>query len=123
MWKKRVLAGLGIMFVVIGMIGIILPLLPTTPFLLLAATCFVKSSPRLYDWLLNNKIFGTYIRNYRENKGIPLRVKIIALLFLWFSIGYSFFFVLENIHGRVFLVIIVIGVTTHILMMKTLKKE
>jgi len=57
----------------LGILGIFVPILPTTPFLLLAAACYSRSSQRFYDWLLNNKYFGNYIRNYLEKKGIPLR--------------------------------------------------
>ena len=68
----------GTFFVGLGIIGIFLPLLPTTPFLLLAAACYARSSKRFYNWLLNNKWFGNYIKNYRERKGIPLQIKIIS---------------------------------------------
>lgn len=123
MFKKNILKGLGIMFLVIGITGIMLPLLPTTPFLLLATACFAKSSPTLHDRLLNNKVFGKYIRNYQENKGISLRVKITSLFFLWVSIGYTLYFILENNYMRTVIIAIVIGVSVHILRMKTLKES
>ena len=123
MLKKYILIGSGIGFTATGMIGIILPLLTTTPFLLLAAACFVKSSPKLYLWLINNKMFGKYIKNYRDNKGISLRVKITSLSFLWLSIAYSFLFVLENSYARALLIVIATGVTIHILKMKTLEES
>ena len=66
----------GLVCVGLGAIGIVLPILPTTPFLLAAAACFCKSSTRMYDWLLSNKWFGEYIRNYKEGRGLPLRTKI-----------------------------------------------
>ena len=72
----------GTFFVFIGTIGIFLPILPTTPFLLLAAACYARSSKRFYTWLLNNKLFGKFIRNYREGKGVPLKVKILTIFFL-----------------------------------------
>ena len=65
----------------LGTIGMVLPILPTTPFLLAAAACFCKSSARMYNWLLSNKWFGEYIRNYKEGRGLPIRTKITALTF------------------------------------------
>lgn len=122
MYRKNILKGLGIMFLVIGITGIIIPLLPTTPFLLLATACFAKSSPTLHDRLINNRIFGKYIRNYQENKGIPLRAKITSLFFLWLSIGFTLYFILENNYVQTVVIAILIGITVHILRMKTLKE-
>ena len=70
---------LGSLFVAIGTIGIFVPGLPTTVFLILAAACYVRSSERLYNWLIRNKRFGKYIKDFREGKGMPQRAKIIAL--------------------------------------------
>jgi uncharacterized protein len=72
----------------LGAVGIFLPVLPTTPFLLLAAACYCRSSDKLYQWLMGNKWFGTYIKNYREGKGLSIKTKIIALTVLWVSISY-----------------------------------
>jgi len=83
----------GTLLVGIAILGIFLPLLPTTPFLLLAAACYARSSTKLYNWLLNNKYFGEYIRNYRERKGIPLKVKIVSISLLILTIGYTSIFV------------------------------
>ena len=69
----------GTLSLILGIIGIFLPLLPTTPFLLLTAALYVRSSPRLYNWLLHQKYLGNYIRNFRENKAIPLRAKIVSV--------------------------------------------
>ena len=80
---KTICIILGTISLGLGILGIFLPLLPTTPFLLLTAALYFKGSPRLYQWLLNHKYFGTYIRNFRENKAIPLRAKIISLLLMW----------------------------------------
>jgi len=111
----------GTFFLGLGIIGIFLPLLPTTPFILLAASCYARSSKRLYNWLLNNRWFGTYIKNYREGKGIPFRIKILSISFLWIVIGYSVIFVVDIFYIRVVLFLIAIGVTIHILSIKTLK--
>ena len=69
----------GCLAVVLGILGIFLPLLPTTPFLLLAAACFFRSSPRLYNWLISHKRMGPYIRNFREHRAIPLKAKVISV--------------------------------------------
>ena len=99
----------------LGVLGIILPLLPTTPFLLLAAWLFARGSPRLYHWLHTNRWFGKYIRDYREHRSIPLRAKIIVLTLLWLAIGYSTFFVVTLLWVQILLLAIATGVTIHIL--------
>ncbi len=119
---KYVYIALGTLSLVLGVLGIFLPLLPTTPFLLLTATLYFKSSPKLYDWLLNHKYFGSYIRNYRENKAIPLRAKIISITLLWTTISYCIFFILPYLWVKILLFLIAAGVTYHILSFKTLKK-
>jgi uncharacterized membrane protein YbaN (DUF454 family) len=123
MIKKWILLLLGIFFLVLAMIGIFIPLLPTTPLLLLSAACFIRSSDRLYRWLINQKIFGKYIRNYREHKAVSLRTKIVGLLFLWGTISYAIFMVSQNIYLDIFLLLIAIGVSIHHLLLKTLPKE
>lgn len=112
----------GTLFVGLGVLGIFLPLLPTTPFLLLAAACYAKSSKRFYDWLLSNKWVGNYIRNYREKKGIPSRVKIAALSLLWVTILASGLLATDNLLVRVILLLIAVGVTVHILSIRTLRE-
>ena len=112
----------GNFFVAFGILGIFLPLLPTTPFLLLAAACYIRSSERFYNWLINNKWLGNYIKNYREKKSIPLKVKVLSLSFLWLTIGYSVFFVVNIFLFRVILILIAIGVTIHVLSIRTLKQ-
>jgi len=112
----------GNFFVAFGILGIFLPLLPTTPFLLLAAACYIRSSERFYNWLMNNKWLGNYIKNYREKKSIPLKVKVLSLSFLWLTIGYSVFFVVNIFLIRVILILIAIGVTIHVLSIRTLKQ-
>lgn len=111
----------GTFFVVIGMIGVVLPILPTTPFLLLAAACYSKSSKRCHDWLLTNRVFGNYIRNYLEGNGISMRVKLSTIAFLWVTISTSAFFFVEIFWVRILLFVIATGVTIHILTLKTLK--
>ena len=111
----------GSFFVGVGTLGIVLPLLPTTPFLVLAAMCFSRSSERFHNWLLNNKWFGAYIKNYREGNGISLRQKVVVLSLLILTIGYSCIFLLDHIVGRIILVLVAIGISSHILRLPTLR--
>ena len=119
--QKILLFSAGVISVILGIIGIVLPLLPTTPFLLLAAGCFFKSSEKWYNWLMNHKYLGPYIRNYREHKAIPLTTKIATIALLWITISASAIFAVSLLWVRVLLGIIAIGVTIHILHFKTLK--
>lgn len=116
---RLILIILGSLFVLLGIVGIILPVMPTTPFLLLAAALYARSSAKFYHWLMHNRWFGDYIRNYREGHGIPVRAKIIAISMLWLSIGSSVIFAIENIYIRILLIIIAIGVTAHLIVIKT----
>jgi len=120
-WLRVLLVIAGTFFVGLGIVGIFVPVLPTTPFLLLAAACYARGSQRFYGWLLNNKWFGSYIRNYLEKKGIPLRVKVVTVTLLWITIGSSVAFVVETFVLKLILVIIAIGVSIHILSIRTLK--
>ncbi len=110
---------LGTISLILGIIGAFLPLLPTTPFLLLTAYLYYKSSPRCYEWLMKQPVLGTYIRNFRENKIIPLRAKIFSITLMWLSILYCVIYLIENIPVRVLLIFISTGVTWHILSFKS----
>ncbi|HEX7982021.1 MAG TPA: YbaN family protein [Duganella sp.] len=80
---------IGCMAVALGVLGIFLPLLPTTPFLLLASACFARGSTRMHNWLRTNRVFGKYLRDYENGRGIPLRGKVWILIFMWASMSYS----------------------------------
>jgi uncharacterized membrane protein YbaN (DUF454 family) len=123
MLRKWILMAIGIVAVTLGVIGIVVPLLPTTPFLLLAAACFVRSSERLYAWLIHHKWFGDYIRHYREHRAIASRVKVVVLVLLWGTIGYAALGVVTDWWVRILLGAIAVGVTVHILRLKTLTKD
>ena len=120
----------GTICVVLGTIGMVLPILPTTPFLLAAAACYCKSSERMYRWLLNNKWFGEYIRNYKEGRGLPLKTKITALTVLWVTIGFSTVFILHRLLPaplvlpmQIVMIAVAVAVSTHILRLPTFKKH
>lgn len=119
---RYILAFLGCISLVLGIIGIFLPVLPTTPFLLLSAALFVRSSENLYSWLINHKYLGTYIRNFRENRAIPLRVKIVSVTLVWVTLLYCAVCVAQVWWLRLLFVGIAIGVSVHVLSYKTLGK-
>ena len=120
---NKLLVYSGTFFLVIGIIGIFIPILPTTPFLLLAAACYARGSKKFYNWLINNKLLGEFIKNYRDGRGIPLKVKIISITFLWITITFSTFIIVSNLFIQIILITIAVGVTIHILTIKTKKKE
>ena len=101
---KIILIVCGSISVGLGVLGVFLPLLPTTPFLLLAAACYFRSSPKFYNWLIQSKYLGTYIKNYREHKSMFLPMKVFVIALLWLTILYSIFFVLENDYLKIFLI-------------------
>lgn len=108
---------------VLGIIGIVLPILPTTPFLLLAAACYARSSERFYNWLLNNRILGSYIRNYREGKGMPIKIKIFTITLLWITILISVFLFIQICWVRILLIVIACAVTIHIILIRPKKRN
>lgn len=107
---------------ILGGIGIIIPILPTTPFLLLAAWCFVRSSNKLHDWLMNHPVFGLYIKSYIKYRGVERRYKIFAITMLWGTILFSVYLI-EKTWVEIFLFLIATGVTIHIASLRTLTKE
>jgi uncharacterized membrane protein YbaN (DUF454 family) len=119
--RRGLLIAAGTACVALGTLGIFLPLLPTTPFLLLAAVCYAHSSPRLLHWLTHNRWFGSYIRNYREGRGIPLREKILTITLLWLTIGVSVVFFVPVLWVKIVLMAIALAVTIHLLRVKTMK--
>lgn len=116
---KILLITCGTFSVALGVLGLFVPLLPTTPFLLLAAACYARSSEKLYDWLLGNRWFGEYIRNYREGKGIPLKRTAVAIVLLWLTIGYTAIVAVSLLWVRLILLAIAGGVTVHLVSIST----
>lgn len=121
--RKRLLVIAGTVFTAIGIVGLFVPVLPTTPFLLLAAACYLRGSERFYHWLLHNKMFGSYIRNYIEGRGMPLKMKFFTLILLWLSIGISMWIGTQNLTIRIILAVVAAGVTIHIIAIKTRKNN
>jgi hypothetical protein len=121
--KRVLLVGAGFCSLGLGVAGIFLPVLPTTPFLLLSATCFLKSSNPLYRWLTGHRVFGKYIENYLKYRAITLRAKVSSIVLLWITIGSTILFAVDYLPARVLLGIIALGVTVHLLRMRTLTRE
>jgi uncharacterized membrane protein YbaN (DUF454 family) len=117
------LTAVGMLAMALGIIGIFVPLLPTTPFLLLAAACFVRSSDRSYRWLINHPWFGSYIHNYREHRAIPLRTKFTAIGVLWGTIGLTALRIAPPWWLSALLVSVAGAVTIHLLSLRTLTPE
>ena len=121
--RRWLLATTGVLCVALAIVGVLLPLLPTTPFLLLAAACFAHSSDRLYDWLTTHRWLGPYIRNYREHRAVTMRAKVFALTLLWATIGFAAWRATDSSLLRGALVFIASSVSIHLVRLKTLTRE
>lgn len=112
---------LGSLFLILGAVGVFVPLLPTTPFWLLTCWFYIRSSGKLYNRAMNNRYFGSYIRNYMVDKAIPLRSKIISVAVMWLSAIFTSLFLVGMLWVKILLILISIGVTWHILSFPTKK--
>ncbi len=111
----------------LGIIGIFVPLLPTTPFILLSAACYCRGSEKMHTWLIEHKVFGKYIMDYEEERGIRRRAKITASVTMWASILLCIWYLDYSnsipdilLYVQVLLILISVGVTIHLLKLKTL---
>jgi hypothetical protein len=120
--KKVLLILIGTISVILGIIGMALPILPTTPFLLLAAACYMNASPKMYRWLVGNKYLGTYIKNYRDGRGMAKRDKIITIASLWIGISLSIYLISLD-WVKILLFFIAFFVSRHILSLRTIISE
>ncbi len=109
LWVRLVFAALGTLFLVIGIVGVFVPVLPTTPFLLLATACYARSSRRFYNWLMNHRTFGSLIVEWRTYRSIPWRVKLVAVATLIMTFGSSIIFFVRD--GRLQLALTVFGLS------------
>ncbi|OPL19180.1 MAG: hypothetical protein AVO35_12065 [Candidatus Aegiribacteria sp. MLS_C] len=119
---KPLLAVAGTLSLVLGIIGIFLPLLPTTPLLLLAAACYARSSRRFYRWLMGNRWFGEYVRNYRDGRGVTMPHKVLTLALLWATIGLTVLLAVSVLWVEILLLLIAVGVTVHVLKLRTMER-
>lgn len=120
-WRV-LLVVLGTVACLLGVVGIVVPLLPTTPFLLLAAALYCRSSPRLYDRLLGHRRLGAYIRHFREERALPLRVKVVSVSLVWLTLSYAAWEAEAWGAWRWLLLLLAFGVSLHILRFRTLRR-
>jgi len=118
---KWILTALGLISLGLGILGIFLPVLPTTPLLLLAAALFLRSHKGLYDWLLNHPKLGPYIRNFMIHKSIPLKIKVLSVSLVWITLINCAVFVAEHWAFRLFFILLATAITIHILSYRTMK--
>ncbi len=104
----------GTLFLTIGIVGVALPILPTTPFLLLAAVCYLRGSKRMYDWMMTNKVFGRYLRDYYEGRGMSSKVKLGTITFLWVAISITAIFFTDELWLRMLLMTVAVVVSAHV---------
>ena len=117
--RRAVYFAVGWVSVGVGVIGIFVPLWPTTCFLLLAAWCFARSSPRAERWLHENRLFGKYLRDYRERGIISPRVRRTSLAVMWLFIGVSAFLFMGRLWVVALLLLIASAVTLHLYSLPT----
>jgi uncharacterized membrane protein YbaN (DUF454 family) len=120
---KILLVVLGTLSLGIGVVGIVVPGLPTTTFLLIAAACYVRSNDRLYRWLVNHPVLGRYIATYLEHRAMPMRSKVIALVAMWGMISVSAVFFIESTPIRAILAACAVIGTVVILRVRTLRPD
>lgn len=122
-FQRQLLMLAGHISVGLALLGVALPLLPTTPFLLLAMSCYMKSSEKFYHRLIHNRLFGKYIKNYQDGKGVPFRLKVLSISLLWTSILVTVFTLEAHLILKAVLIFIAVAVSIHIMLIKPKKKE
>jgi uncharacterized protein len=120
---RLMLISAGMICVGLGAIGVIVPGLPTTPFLLLAAYCFARSSEHFHGWLLNHRWLGSYVRNFEEGRGMTRRAKGITLLLTWISFGVTIVFFVPVLWGQVGMVLMATTLSIYLLRLPTPPEE
>jgi uncharacterized membrane protein YbaN (DUF454 family) len=118
---RWVFISLGSLLVGVGVLGIFLPLLPSTVFFLMALGCYGKSSPSAYRWMTTNRLFGRHLRDYTEEKGATIATKVTSIATLWLGIGASEYFI-DNLWVRLALTGVALAVTSHLLLLKTIRR-
>ena len=121
--KKGIYLIVGSISLAAGLVGVFLPIIPTTPFILLSAWCFFRSSERLYQWVISNERFGPTIKNFHGGKGITKKMKTRAIVMMWLTISLSVYFYINNIYLIALLYIIAIGVSIYLYKLPTMKEQ
>ena len=109
---------LGSLALALGVVGVVVPVLPTTPFLILAAVCYARSSARCYRWLVTNRVFGRYLDDYLRGRGVSWKIKACALVFLWVVISLSALLFVDALWLRILLFVVALGVTVHVVTLR-----
>jgi uncharacterized membrane protein YbaN (DUF454 family) len=120
---RPLLIAVGFLNVALGFVGVFVPLLPTTPFLLLAAVCFIRSSDRFYEWLMTNRWVGDYLRSYMEHRATTMSTKIVCIGTLWCCLGLAGVFFTDSWIVRLLLLVVAVGVTAHLASLKTIRRD
>lgn len=120
--KKKLYITFGFLAVALAIVGVFIPGLPTVPFLLVALFCFERSSKKYHDMIMNNKYFGPVLQDYYSGKGLTSSVKIKAILFLSYGMIFSIYKI-QNLHARIGLALVWLGVAIHIILLKTKKTK
>jgi uncharacterized membrane protein YbaN (DUF454 family) len=118
--KQVIYLVIGTVALVLGALGLFLPVLPTTPFVILAAACYLRSSNRMHAWILQSRLFGETIENYQAGRGLKRDTKIRALVLMWATISISAFFFVDQLIFRGAMFLVAAGVTIYILRLPTL---
>jgi hypothetical protein len=113
----------GTIALIIGAIGVFLPVIPTTPLVLLAAACYYRGSDRLHAWILSSRWFGETIKNYQEGRGLTRDTKLRAVSMMWVMILISAWFFVSSLFVRVAIICVAIGVTVYLVRLPTLEKN
>ncbi|MBA7676764.1 Inner membrane protein YbaN [subsurface metagenome] len=118
--KRVIYLVIGTLALFLGALGIFLPVLPTTPFVILAAACYLRSSKRMHAWILQSRLFGETIENFQAGRGLKRATKIRALVLMWATISISAFFFVDQLIFRGAMFIVAAGVTVYLLRLPTL---
>ena len=122
MLKKIFLTLIGFLFLAVGIVGIFVPVLPTTPLIVFASVIFSMSNEKIYNYIANTKHLGAYVRNYQDKIGVPIKTKIISLVYLWLSLVLSCLFI-EKYFIHWILLVVGVLVSLHIILLKTQSKN
>ena len=120
--KKKLYITFGFLAVALAIVGVFIPGLPTVPFLLVALFCFERSSKKYHDMIMNNKYFGPVLQDYYSGEGLTSSVKIKAISFLSCGMAFSIYKI-QNLHARIALAVVWLGVAIHIILLKTKKTK
>ena len=118
--KRVIYFVIGTLALFLGALGIFLPVLPTTPFVILAAACYLRSSKRMHAWILQSRLFGETIENFQAGRGLKRDTKIRALVLMWATISISAFFFVDQLIFRGAMFLVAAGVTVYLLRLPTL---